>query len=321
MFSSSNNSFLGNIPPVTKNILIINLIVWGACFFLNQIPFAGIFGLYNVFSKHFYLYQLITYIFTHTQFLHLFFNMFALFMFGRVLENYWGSSRFLTYYLVTGLGAGLIQLLVLYIRIHPFYSLLSPELVREVYLNGAHLLAEGKNYFDPTMGKFNLLLNVPTIGASGAVFGILLAFGMIFPNVPLMIIPFPFPIKAKYLVIGYGLLELTMGVANRSGDNVAHFAHLGGMLFGIILILYWRKNDGNYLIKNRNISLLKKVTRFFKKKPKITIHKRPENDWDYNARKVEENKAIDRILEKIKYSGYDSLSENEKKILFDASNK
>jgi membrane associated rhomboid family serine protease len=281
MFNTSNNSFLGNISVVTRNILIVNLIVWGACYLLRyQFPLANFLGLHDINSGVFNLYQLITYQFTHTEFFHLFFNMFALYMFGRVLENYWGPSRFFTYYMITGIGAGLIQLGICYIQhIHSI-----------------------------------------TIGASGAVFGILLAFGMIFPNVTLMIIPIPFPIKAKYLVIGYGLLELSLGVSNRAGDNVAHFAHLGGMLFGIILILYWRKKNGNFRTGNSwNLSLTKRIRNFFKGKPKMTVHKRPETDWDYNARKAEESKEIDRILEKIKYSGYDSLTEDEKKKLFNAN--
>jgi len=184
--------------------------------------------------------------------------------------------------MVTGIGAGLIQLAICYFQdIHSV-----------------------------------------TIGASGAVFGILLAFGMIFPNAPLMIIPFPFPIKAKYLVIGYGLLELWFGFANRAGDDIAHFAHLGGMLFGIVMILYWRKKNGNFRTGNPwKQPLSRKIKNFFNRKPKMTVHKRPENDWDYNTRKAEESKEIDRILEKIKYSGYDSLSEYEKKKLFDASKK
>ena len=282
MYNSYNNSFLGGIPVVTRNILIINFIVWGACNLFPNFPLDGILGLYSINSGHFNLYQLITYQFTQVAFFHLFFNMFALFMFGRVLENYWGPSRFLTYYLVTGIGAGLVQLAIWYFQ--DIYSV--------------------------------------TIGASGAVFGILLAFGMIFPNIPLMIIPIPVPIKAKYLVIGYGLLELGFGVANRSGDNVAHFAHLGGMLFGIILILYWRNKNGNYRTGNQwNQSWTKKIAGFFKRKPKMTVHKRPETDWDYNARKADESKEIDRILEKIKYSGYNSLSEDEKKKLFEAGKK
>jgi membrane associated rhomboid family serine protease len=140
--------------------------------------------------------------------------MFAVFMFGRTLEQVWGPKRFLTYYMVTGIGAGLVQILVMYIRIS---SQIPPEMFS--------------------------MVNSITVGASGSVFGILLAFGMLFPNAQLFIIPFPFPIKAKWFVIGYGLLELVFGVANRTGDNVAHFAHLGGMLFGIFMILYWRQKD------------------------------------------------------------------------------
>ena len=282
MFNNSyNNSIFGNIPVVTRNLLIINLIVWGACNLL-RFPLAEILGLHDISNGGFYLYQLITYQFTHVAFFHLFFNMFALYMFGRVLENYWGPSRFFTYYMVTGIGAGLIQLAICYFQ--NIYSV--------------------------------------TIGASGSVFGILLAFGMIFPNVQLMIIPIPVPIKAKYLVIGYGALELLLGVASFSGDNVAHFAHLGGMLFGIILILYWRRKNGNFRSKNLwNESWTKKITGFFRKKPKMTVHKRPETDWDYNARKADESKDIDRILEKIKFSGYNSLSDDEKKKLFDAGKK
>ena len=281
MFNSSNNSFYNSIPAVTRNILIVNLIIWGMCN-LVKYPLFDILGLHDLRHGGFNLYQLITYQFTHVEFIHLFFNMFALFMFGRILENYWGPSRFFTYYMITGIGAGLIQLGICYFQ--DIYSV--------------------------------------TIGASGSVFGILLAFGMIFPNVPLMIIPFPFPIKAKYLVIGYGLIELVLGVSNRSGDNIAHFAHLGGMLFGIILILYWRKKNGNFRSGNSwRQPWTRKITNFFKRKPKMTVHKRTENDWDYNARKAEESKEVDRILEKIKYYGYDSLSEYEKKKLFDASKK
>ncbi|MDR3218133.1 MAG: rhomboid family intramembrane serine protease [Dysgonamonadaceae bacterium] len=279
-----NNSFLGNIPAVTRNLLIINAIVWLACFVLQYsgIYLFNILGLHGFASGYFYIYQLVTYMFTHVDFWHLFFNMFALYMFGRVLESYWGQKRFLIYYLVTGIGAGIIQALI------SFYS------------------------------------PVPIIGASGAVFGILLAFGMIFPNVPLYLMFIPVPIKAKYMVIGYGLLELYLGFSNRTGDNVAHFAHLGGMLFGIILILYWRKHGGNWGNNRSNYlqTFKNKLTGLFKKKPpKINIHKRSETDWAYNARKANETREIDRILDKIKYSGYDSLSEDEKKKLFEAGKK
>lgn len=212
------NNF-GGLPTVTKNLLIINVIIWLAQFVLfrrTDFDLTQQFGLHFPASDNFRFYQLVTYMFLHDpySFSHVFFNMFAVFMFGRTLEQVWGPKRFLTYYMITGIGAGLVQILVMYIRI-------SAELPPELFS----------------------MVNSITIGASGSVFGILLAFGMLFPNAQLFIIPFPFPIKAKWFVIGYGLLELVFGVANRTGDNVAHFAHLGGMMFGIFMILYWRKKD------------------------------------------------------------------------------
>ncbi|NLX65473.1 MAG: rhomboid family intramembrane serine protease [Bacteroidales bacterium] len=219
---NSRNSFAGVLPTVTKNIIIINGIIWLAQFVLLKradIDLSQQFGLHFIKSGQFKIYQLVTYMFLHDPYSisHVFFNMFAVFMFGRTLEQIWGSKRFLSYYLVTGIGAGLIQMLVLFLRVQ---SVLPVEMYS--------------------------MVNSVTVGASGAVFGILLAFGMLFPNSQLFIIPFPFPIKAKWFVIGYGLLELLFGVANRTGDNVAHFAHLGGMLFGIFMILYWKRKDRKY---------------------------------------------------------------------------
>ena len=212
------NNF-GALPTVTKNLLIINVIIWLAQFVLfrrTDFDLTQQFGLHFPASDNFRVYQLVTYMFLHDpfSFSHVFFNMFAVFMFGRTLEQVWGPKRFLTYYMATGIGAGLVQIIVMYLRI-------SAEIPPEMFS----------------------MVNSITVGASGSVFGILLAFGMLFPNAQLFIIPFPFPIKAKWFVIGYGLLELLFGVANRTGDNVAHFAHLGGMMFGIFMILYWRKKD------------------------------------------------------------------------------
>ncbi len=216
---NSRNSFTGILPVVTKNIIIINTIIWLAQFVLLRrggLDLTRLFGLHFPASDNFRLYQLVTYMFLHdpNSLSHVFFNMFAVFMFGRTLEHVWGPKRFITYYLVTGIGAGLIQILVIYLRAS---AVLPPEMFS--------------------------MINSVTVGASGAVFGILLAFGMLFPNAQLFIIPFPFPIKAKWFVIGYGILELIFGVANRTGDNVAHFAHLGGMLFGVFMIIYWRRKD------------------------------------------------------------------------------
>ncbi|MDR1880989.1 MAG: rhomboid family intramembrane serine protease, partial [Tannerellaceae bacterium] len=180
--------------------------------------------------------QLITYMFMHDthSFTHVFFNMFAVYMFGRVLENIWGSKRFFLYYMVTGIGAGLIQELVWFIELRDVLA----SGYDTINLNGVELLS-----------KSEFLNRFITIGASGAVFGVLLAFGMIFPHVPLYLMFIPIPIKARYFVIGYGLVELFMGVAQFGGDSVAHFAHLGGMLFGYIMIRYWKTkgvDNGDY---------------------------------------------------------------------------
>ncbi len=229
------------LPPVVKNLLIINVI-----FFLATLGFersgtdlTDIFGLHYFASENFQVYQLVSYMFMHGSFWHLFFNMFALWMFGNLLENTMGSQKFLSYYMVTGIGAGLIQMLVYYFRINAVEAQLTSEQIAEVYQNGLSALELGKNYIDARMGTLNLLLNISTVGASGSVFGILLAFGMLFPN-QLIYVYFAIPVKAKYFVIIYGVLELYMGISNRAGDNVAHFAHLGGMLFGFVMLMYWR---------------------------------------------------------------------------------
>ncbi|MDR1371091.1 MAG: rhomboid family intramembrane serine protease [Dysgonamonadaceae bacterium] len=251
MSNYQNNNFLSAIPPVTRNILIINFIVWLACFVLGRSYFdlSNILGLHFPGSQGFYLFQTITYMFTHVAFAHFFFNMFAVFMFGGSLENRWGPKKFLTYYMVTGIGAGLVQLLICYLRVKSMTGGIPDDVLEVIRTEGFDLLQKGMNYSDPGAGNLNLMLNSVTIGASGAVFGVLLAFGMLFPDAPLFLMFIPIPIKAKYFVIGYGLIELYLGVANRSGDNVAHFAHLGGMIFGILLILYWKNKDkknGNF---------------------------------------------------------------------------
>jgi membrane associated rhomboid family serine protease len=232
------------LPPVVKNILIIN-----GLFFLATIAFQSAFridltdtlGMHYFGSEKFRPYQIITYMFMHGGFGHIFFNMFAVWMFGNVLENYWGPRRFLFYYLVTGIGAILIQMLVTYLQISNLELQMSQEQINSVLSEGYKAFQQGKNFTDPNMGKLNLLYNIPTVGASGAIFGVLLAFGMLFPD-SLIYVYFAIPIKAKWFVIIYGALELYSGISNNPGDNVAHFAHLGGMLFGIILILYWKKH-------------------------------------------------------------------------------
>lgn len=219
---------MNNLPTVTKNLLIINVLCFLGMFVARKygVDIENLLGLHFFMASDFNLGQLITYMFMHANFSHIFFNMFAVWMFGRVLELVWGPKRFLTYYLVCGIGAGLIQELVQYLEYAMVWS----------------------NYtsVDTGLGVIPMeafLNQLTTVGASGAVYGILLAFGMLFPNSQMFVFPIPMPIKAKYFVIGYAVLELVLGLGG--GDNVAHFAHLGGMLFGLILIIYWKKKNGS----------------------------------------------------------------------------
>jgi membrane associated rhomboid family serine protease len=237
------------LPFVVKNLLIIN----GLCFLANvaldyrfHIDLNELFGLYYPISSEFKPYQLITHVFMHGSMMHLFFNMFSLWMFGSVLENYWGPQRFFIYYFVTALGAAIIHTSVNYIQFRYLSASIDSQQMQQIITEGRDLLKQGMNYTMPSFGNVNLLINIPTVGASGAVFGLLLAFGMLFPNQELLMLFLPIPIKAKYFVILYGALELFQGISNSPGDNVAHFAHLGGMLFGFILIKLWNKNKSRF---------------------------------------------------------------------------
>jgi membrane associated rhomboid family serine protease len=238
---------INTIPPVVKNLIIINVLMLLATYVLEMrgIDLTKILGLHYIESSDFRPYQLVTHMFMHGGFMHLAFNMFALWMFGRVLESVWGPKRFFIYYFVTGLGAAALHTFVNYMEFHYLAGKMSPETVQMVMSQGTEIFNQGKNFSDPAAGKLNLLLNIPTVGASGAVFGILLGFGMLFPNTELMLLFPPIPIKAKYFVMGYGAIELFSGIAN-SGDNIAHFAHLGGMLFGFFMIRYWNRNTRNF---------------------------------------------------------------------------
>lgn len=237
------------LPLVVKNLLIINGLFFLATLVLKEqfgIDLEERLGLHYPSSPAFRPYQIVTYMFMHGSFMHVFFNMFALWMFGNTLENLWGSKRFLTYYMITGIGAAVIQLLVTYLRLAPLYSQISsPEELNLIMTKGYDILQSGQNFINPVDGQINILINSATIGASGAVFGILLAFGMLFPNTMLYIY-FAIPIKAKWFVILYGAVELFSGIANSADDNVAHFAHLGGMLFGFIMIKYWQKKGKHF---------------------------------------------------------------------------
>jgi membrane associated rhomboid family serine protease len=232
-----------NMPPVVKNLIIINVLFFLVTKIMGQTgtDLYKVLGLYFPASDNFRMHQLFTHMFMHGSIGHIFFNMFALYMFGRVLESVWGPKRFLTFFLVTGLGAAALHILVMFIEYKSAISQISPDQL--AYFK--ELAAQGKYIPNTASEKITSLLNTPTVGASGAVFGILLGFGMLFPNTQLMLLFPPIPIKAKYFVIGYGALELILGLS-QPGSNVAHFAHLGGMLFGYVMIKYWNKNSKRF---------------------------------------------------------------------------
>jgi len=237
-----------HLPEVVKNLLIINGLFFLATWTLeNQgIDLTKMFALHQFQSPDFEPWQLITHMFMHDSrsFSHLFFNMLTLWMFGKTLENMWGGKRFLTYYMITGFGAALIYVGYIQFQIHDMSSNMS--IIQMESINQSKSVID--NIVVPTtyeMQRLYNLINIPMVGASGAVYGLLLAFGMLFPN-SLIYLYFAIPIKTKYFVAGIGILALWNGIGNNPGDNVAHFAHLGGMIFGIILLKYWKKKGDIY---------------------------------------------------------------------------
>ncbi|MBN2273532.1 MAG: rhomboid family intramembrane serine protease [Bacteroidales bacterium] len=263
------------MPPVTKSLLIITVIVylisWAVEQFLHSDIMIRYLALFRVQSPLFFPTQLLTHIFMHGNLTHLFFNMFGLYMFGRILENVWGTKKMLIFYLATGIGAALIQSGITYWQMHkminlaeafidnPSYMVFSKYL-DQYLLKGStqysEIMSFAQSWFyapdnmsvvpkavEYTQHILYENLNIPMVGASGAIFGLLAAFAMIFPDVELMLIFLPIPIKAKYFVPVYAVIELIFGVAGFSWDNVAHFAHLGGALVGFILVKYWRRNQ------------------------------------------------------------------------------
>lgn len=244
---TQRNSFFSSIPPITKNLIIINFIVWLATLVLSSRSGFDIerYGALHYFeASDFNPVQLITYMFMHADFTHFFFNMFALFMFGITIERTLGQKRFLFYYISCGLGAAIIQEITWYFTWESIFTmpLANQNDISFDEMSKAIAQAQSMGYNMPFL---NQLL---TVGASGAVYGILLAFGMIFPNQPIYLMFIPIPIKAKYFVIGYGAIELLYGLS-MANDGVAHFAHLGGMLFGLLMIIYWKRKgiiNGNY---------------------------------------------------------------------------
>ena len=308
------------IPPITKNLLIINVLAYLAAVVMkgSGIDFNEIFGLHFFMADNFHLYQLVTYMFMHGGVTHIFFNMFALWMFGCVIEQTWGSRRFLWYILACGVGAGLFQEAAQFVQ----YAVEGLAAFNMVNVGGMII---------PTSEYLNMWV---TVGFSGAVYGILLGFGMTYPEERIFIFPLPVPIKGKWFVMLYAAIELFSALST-SSDGVAHIAHLGGMAVGYIIIRHWRQQyerrqrassfngwetwDG-YEIRTRE-SLKDKISAWWKRNMQGgKRHYNQESHYDKaekNRKEHEEQEEMDRILEKIKRSGYDSLTDEERRKLFD----
>lgn len=304
-----------NIPPITRYLIIANVAVFFICllfapvqkFLIDEGALYPVF--YNAngtlhFNLHFKLWQLVSYMFLHANLPHIFFNMYSLWMFGGVIERTLGRNRFLVFYFISGIGAGLCQILM------------------QLFTADSDLAA--------------------TIGASGACYGILLAFGLLYPNQKIYLLIPPIPIKAKWLVIGYAILEAYL--AFNTNSNIAHLAHLGGMLFGLLCLYNWRlwplskygfdRWDRMY-VEEKKLNMFQRLWRDFKglfhfrRRPKMKVYKssqygRSASQSAQNAaansptppRSPEEQARIDAILEKVRRSGYASLTADEKRILF-----
>jgi membrane associated rhomboid family serine protease len=266
-----------NPTPVVKNLIILNVILYLATLvtgYLMKNPefLVNYLGLHYWKSEYFMPVQVITHMFMHGGIAHIFFNMFALWMFGTVLEQFWGGRRFFIYYIITGLGAASLHMLVTHLQMMSMMGHINDFLANKPSAAGMSELVQKywPEYYEQVYGKLikdwnanpanlsyineakiflselvKLRIDIPTVGASGAVFGLLLAFGMLFPNTQLLLLFPPIPIKAKYFVIGYGAVELYLGIT-QPGSDIAHFAHLGGMLFGFIMIKLWSKNRGQF---------------------------------------------------------------------------
>lgn len=305
-----------NIPTITKNLLIINVLAFLAILTGKQvsgIDLNNIFGLHFFMASNFHIYQLFTYMFMHAGWEHIILNMFMLWMFGSIVERTWGGNRFLFYYIFCGVGAGLLQEVAQFFWVY-------------FMLDGQQSLSLSDSF--AVMASISTQLDgLTTVGASGAIYALLLAFGMMFPNEKMFIIPIPVPIKAKWMVTGAIAVEL-FSAMSMSNSNVAHLAHLGGMVFGFFLIRYWQKHPGRYYGAGHGTAFFDKMKSRWEQRTRQQRNHGGSNpsssgnpDWDYNANKQAAQEETDRILDKIRKSGYDSLTREEKQTLFDQSKK
>jgi len=260
------------LTPVVKNLLIINVVVFLLQSLFGGINFTGILSLWKIGSENFAPYQFFTYMFAHGGFGHILFNMLGLVFLGPLLEQFWGPKRFITFYLITGIGAGVLYSGIEYVRMNSLESQVEEYVINPTPDNLNVFVDKNSNYFGPSIYEFisefskqpdnpsyisesksivkslyNKAFNLGSmLGASGAIYGILMAFGMLFPNTELMLLFPPIPIKAKYLVLILGGIALYSGLQRNPGDNVAHFAHLGGMIFAFIMIKYWQSQRNKF---------------------------------------------------------------------------
>lgn len=299
-------------PPVTKNLLFINIIAFMACAVFGQrgTDLTELLSLHFIQAPDFRLWQLATYMFMHANLQHLFFNMLALWMFGRVMEQSWGARRYLLFYMACGIGAGVCQELWQYGQ----YFSMGLDQYDRVNMGGGYILE---------MGQY--LNRWSTVGASGAVYGILLGFGMTYPEERILIFPVPFPVKAKWFVAFYAVIEVAS--AFFTNDNTAHFAHLGGMLVGYLIIRHWRRRArmaqgftgwGNYRAPQPGLAdRLRRMWRERRRQNPFTGYRKKDDAPRQENTPPANQEEIDRILEKVRRSGYSSLTEEEKRKLFD----
>ncbi len=308
------------IAPVSKNLMIINALLWllAEVLLKTGIDLDDTFALHVLEASDFHWYQMLTSMFLHTGFMHLLYSELAILWFGSIMENLWGSRKFFFYYIFCGVGAAITNIIAQHIY-HMYIMGLEAHKVLPLVGGGYMPVSTYLNY-------------ITSNGASGCIYGLLLAFGLYAPITEMFVFPIPFPVKPRWMVVGYAAFELAAGITARGGDNVAHFAHLGGMLFGLLIILYWKKY-GDYRLplgleplinencpKERNI--FSKIKNLFagREKRDFKVHK----NESFSEKKTEKRQQprpkrdpeIDAILKKVRESGYDSLTTEEKRKLF-----
>lgn len=235
---------LPKLTDAVKHLIIVNVLFFVATYYvLDSKILIELFSLFSTKSPHFEFWQVATSMFMHGSFSHILFNMFALWMFGSALEQAWGTKKFVYFYFLTGIGSAILYLVIKYFQIQYAIGDYSAEEIDLILNQGADVILNGQNYTDARLGSLNALINTPTLGASGAIAGLLMAFGIMYPNAELMLIFLPIPIKAKYFIPLLIIYEFSMEFASFSWDNIAHLGHLSGMAIGFILMQYWKKKQ------------------------------------------------------------------------------